>query len=73
MGNTNKYLVCTFFETAESKYRILVLDENDKVVFKTSDSANIDKITIINDNIYYFNETTQTICLSNLNSNDNQK
>lgn len=62
-----------FFETAESKYRILVLDENDKVVFKTSDSANIDKITIINDNIYYFNETTQTICLSNLNSNDNQK
>ena len=38
-----------------------------------SDSANIDKITIINDNIYYFNETTQTICLSNLNSNDNQK
>ena len=73
MGNTNQYLVCTFFETAESKYRILVLDENDKVVFKTSDSANIDKITIINDNIYYFNETTQTICLSNLNSNDNQK
>ena len=65
--------MCTFFETAESKYRILVLDENDKVVFKTSDSANIDKITIINDNIYYFNETTQTICLSNLNSNDNQK
>ena len=51
----------------------MVLDENDKVVFKTSDSANIDKITIINDNIYYFNETTQTICLSNLNSNDNQK
>lgn len=50
----------------------MVLDENDKVVFKT-DSADIDKITIININIYYFNETTQTICLSNLNSNDNQK
>lgn len=66
MGDKNQYLVCTFIETPESKYRIMVLNKDGEIIFKTSDTSEIDKISIIDDSIYFYNKTTQTICIGDL-------
>ena len=62
----NSGLVCTFIETPESKYRIMVLNKDGEIIFKTSDTSEIDKISIIDDSIYFYNKTTQTICIGDL-------
>lgn len=66
MGTTEKYLVCTFEEKNSTKYRIMVYDKNGRVVFKTSDKAYLRNITISGDTIYFYNITTETVCIGKL-------
>ena len=56
------YLVSTFKETADSKYRIIVLNEAEEIVFKTSDYANLRSISIDDDVLYYVNEASGNLC-----------
>lgn len=65
-GDNDEYLVCTFNETPQSKYRIMVFDENDKVVFKTSDKTYNKNIYIAGNKIYFYNITSGTVCIGEL-------
>lgn len=65
-GDNDEYLVCTFTETAQSKYRIMVLDRNGKVVFKTSDKAYNNNIYITGNKIYFYNISSGTVCIGEL-------
>ncbi len=59
-GDKQEYLACTFIETPDSKYRIMVFDKSGKVVFKTSDvGANI---IVEGNTLYFYNITTGTLC-----------
>ncbi|MDD3894930.1 MAG: DUF5050 domain-containing protein, partial [Syntrophomonadaceae bacterium] len=65
-GDNDEYLVCTFKETPQSKYRIMVFDENAKVVFKTSDKTYSKNIYITGNKIYFYNTTSGTVCIGEL-------
>jgi hypothetical protein len=65
-GDNDEYLVCTFNETPQSKYRIMVFDENGKVVFKTSDKTYNKNIYIAGNKIYFYNITSGTVCIGEL-------
>lgn len=62
-GDDNEYLVCTFKETGNSRYRIMVFDRDGNIVFKTSDKAMCSNITIKGNTIYFYNYTTDTVCI----------
>ncbi len=66
-GDDDEYLVCTFKETALSKYRIMIFDKSGKVVFKTSDKAYGSNIFIKANTVYFYNSTAGTICIGTLN------
>jgi len=59
-GNNREFLVCTFKETQDSKYRVMVFDKSGKVVFKTSDSGN--NVVVEGNTLYFYNITTETLC-----------
>lgn len=65
-GDNDEYLVCTFTETPQSKYRIMVFDENRKVVFKSSDKTYNKNIYIASNKIYFYNITSGTVCIGEL-------
>lgn len=65
-GSQNEYLICTFEETADSRYRIMIFDKNGGVVFKTSDRAYAKNITIEGKTLYFYNITTGTVCTGRL-------
>lgn len=65
-GDQSEYLLCTFAETAQSKYRIMAFDKSGTVVFKTSDIAAIHGIDIIGETVIFVNQTTGTICSGKL-------
>lgn len=67
VGSRGEYLVATFEETDTAKYRILVFDRDGDVVFRTSDKAYCRNISIFGDRIYFYNLTTGTICIGQLN------
>ncbi len=60
------YLVSTFKETADSKYRIIVLNEAEEIIFKTSDYANLGSISIDDDVLYYVNDASGDLCSASL-------
>lgn len=62
-GENNQYLVCTFQETSNAKYRIMVFDRDGNIVFKTSDKAFCRNISIKGKTIYFYNCTTDTVCV----------
>lgn len=66
-GDNDEYLVCTFKETSQSKYRIMVFDRNRNVVFKTSDKAYSNNIVITDNKIYFYNISSGTVCIGELN------
>jgi len=66
MGSSGQYLVCTFKETNTAKYRIMVFDRGGNVVFMTSDKACCPNISIFGDRIYFYNLTTETVCIGKL-------
>lgn len=65
-GDNNEYLVCTFEENDQSKYRFMVIDKNGNIVFKTSDKAYSHNIYIARDQLYFYNLTSGTICIGKL-------
>ena len=65
-GDNDEYLVCTFKETSQSKYRIMVFDRNSNVVFKTSDKAYSNNIYITGNTIYFYNISSGTVCIGEL-------
>jgi len=66
MGDSGEYLVCTF-EDLGSEYRIIVFDRGGNVVFKSFDKAYCRNISIFGDRIYFYNLTTGTVCVGQLN------
>lgn len=62
-GENNEYLVCTFEKTSNPKYRIMVFNRDGKIMFKTSDEAFCSNISIKGKTIYFYNCTTDTVCV----------
>ncbi len=65
-GDNKEYMVCTFKETPNSKYRIMVFDKNGDVAFKTSDNAYLPSIYITGKLLYFYNITSETVCIGEL-------
>lgn len=63
-GSKGEYLVCTFKETANAKYRIMVFNQSGEVVFKTSDCGS--NVVIERDNVFFYNITTEKVCSGKL-------
>jgi len=59
-GDNKEYLACTFKETTNAKYRIMVFDKSGKVVFKTSDCGS--NVTVEASTLYFYNITTENVC-----------
>ncbi|MDF2653760.1 MAG: hypothetical protein K0R19_234 [Bacillota bacterium] len=59
-GDHQEYLACTFKETQQSKYRIMVFDQSGEAVFKTSDCGS--NIVVEGKTLYFYNITTETLC-----------
>ncbi len=66
MGTTEKYMVLTFKDTPFNDYRLAILDDEGNVVFKTSDRVYLDNVNIVGDMLYYYNFTTETVCVTEL-------
>jgi hypothetical protein len=60
------YLICTFQEESGNPYRIMVLDSDGRVAFKSSDVAQITGISIDNGRLYYAESTLGAFCASPL-------
>ncbi|HWQ78411.1 MAG TPA: stalk domain-containing protein [Anaerovoracaceae bacterium] len=67
MGDSGEYLVCTFAEEGSEKFRIMVFDRDGDAVFKTPDKAYCRNISISGDRICFYNLTTGTVCIGQLN------
>lgn len=65
-GDQDEYLICTFYETEESKYRVMIFDQSGAIAFKTSDTTWIGSIDITGTTVTFVNQTTGTICSAKL-------
>ncbi|MGI6145763.1 MAG: hypothetical protein ACOYED_08375 [Peptococcia bacterium] len=72
-GDNEEYLVCTFKETPPSKYRLMVFDRKGDVVFKTSDKAYSPYIYITGKMLYFYNTTSETVCIGELDEHPETK
>lgn len=63
-GGNREYLGCTFRETTDSKYRVMVFDKPGKAVFKTSDCGS--NVMVEGNTLYFYNITTETLCTTNI-------
>lgn len=59
-GDEKEYLACTFRETPNSKYRVMVFDESGEVVFKTADCGS--NVVVEGSTLHFYNITTETLC-----------
>lgn len=59
-GDNKEYLACTFRETPNSKYRVMVFDRSGKAVFKTSDCGS--NVVVEGNTLYFYNITAETLC-----------
>ena len=59
-GDNGEFLACTFKETQDSKYRVMVFDKSGNAVFKTSDSGS--NAVVESNTLYFYNITTETLC-----------
>lgn len=59
-------LICTFKEEASNPYRLIVIDKNGKIIFKTSDVASINNVTIEKGKIYYLEDTSHNVYITDL-------
>lgn len=55
------YLVCTFEEENSSRYRIIVLNEEGKIVFRTSDVAELSNVSVENGKLYYVENVSRNV------------
>lgn len=65
-GDNGEYLVCTFQDTPEAKYRVMIFDKTGDVIFKTSDKAYGRNISISGSTLWFYNITAGTVCTGQL-------
>jgi len=65
-GSDKEYLACTLSGNFELPDKILVFNQEGKIVFRSSDDAYA--ITVEEDKVYYINKDTNTICIGDLSS-----
>ncbi len=58
-GDNQEYLACTFKESADTRYRIMLFDRAGKVVFKTSDCGS--NVIVEGNTVYFYNITTENV------------
>lgn len=62
----NNYFVATFEEKPENKYRLMVIDKNGNIVYKSADIAAYNSISIKDNTLYYFNLYSKKIVSNKL-------
>jgi hypothetical protein len=65
-GDQNEFLACTFEDQPATKYKSMILDRHGDVVFKTSDRMNLESVMITGNTLYFYNLTTETVCVGSL-------
>lgn len=60
VGDNHEYLACTFKESTDARYRMMIFDKDGKVVLKTSDCAS--NVVVEGSTVYFYNVTTEKIC-----------
>jgi len=63
-GYNNEYIACTLSGNNQMPDRVMVFDKTGKKVFRSSDEAVA--ITVEGNKVYYFNKTTNTVCVGDL-------
>ena len=63
-GSNQDYVACTLSGSPEFPDRIVLFDRTGKKVFRSSDESRA--LTVEGDYIYYFNQSTNTICIGDL-------
>ena len=56
------YLVVLCPEISQTSYRLIAIDKNGEIVFKSADPAAFTSIYVSNDVLYYYNTANQNIC-----------
>jgi hypothetical protein len=67
MGDSGEYLVCTFEEGGPA-YKLMVFDKEGNVVFSSYDKSYCRNISISGDRIYFYDQTTGTVCIAGLSA-----
>jgi hypothetical protein len=65
-GSNKEYVVCTLSGDNELPDRIIIFDNTGKKVFRSSDDSY--SITVEGNKVYYFNKSTNTICIGDLST-----
>ncbi|MDD4146004.1 MAG: hypothetical protein PHS83_02725 [Clostridia bacterium] len=63
-GSNKEYVVCALSGDNESTERIILFDHTGRKVFRSSDEAYA--LTVEGNKVYYFNKSTNTICIGDL-------
>jgi hypothetical protein len=64
------YLVCTFNGESGDPYRVMVLDRDGSVVFRSSDTADINTVSVEDGRVYYMESTEGAVYSAELGSLD---
>jgi len=65
-GSNKEYVACTLSGNNELPDRIIIYDNTGKKVFRSSDDSYA--LTVEGNKVYYFNKSTNTICIGDLSS-----
>lgn len=65
-GSHEEYVACILAGNNEFPDRIILFDNTGKKVFRSSDEA--DALTVEGSKVYYFNKSTNTICIGDLSN-----
>ena len=65
-GSNKEHVACTLSGNNELPVRIIIYDNTGKKVFRSSDDSYA--LTVEGNKVYYFNKSTNTICIGDLSS-----
>jgi len=65
-GSNKEYVACTLSGNNEFPDRIILFDNTGRKVFRSSDDSYA--LTVEGNKVYYFNKSTNTICIGDLNT-----
>jgi len=65
-GSNQEYVACALSGDNESTERIILFDNTGRKVFRSSDDASA--LTVEGNKVYYFNKSTNTICIGDLST-----
>lgn len=63
-GTNKEYIACTLSGNSQMPDRVMVFDNTGEKVFRSSDEASA--ITVEGDKVYYYNKSTNTVCVGDL-------